>query len=139
MYRFVFLSSLCLSPLTWAANLTVEVSSLKNADGTVRFALFAEQHQEDFPETITQAQTLEVTAQTGSITIAFHNVATGRYAISCFHDENTNDKLDKNWFQIPTEDYGFSNNPEIGMSAPSFDEATFQVDGDMRLSITLND
>jgi uncharacterized protein (DUF2141 family) len=53
-----------------------------------------------------------------------------RWAVSAHHDENGNDKLDKNAFGIPTEPYGFSNNPKRGFGPPKFDEVSFSVDGD---------
>ena len=42
------------------------------------------------------------------------------------HDENGNDKLDSNFMGMPTEGYGFSNNPRV-MRAATFDEARFNV------------
>jgi uncharacterized protein (DUF2141 family) len=44
---------------------------------------------------------------------------------SIFHDENKNLKLDKNWRGILKEARGFSNNPAILGSPPSFDKAKF--------------
>lgn len=51
----------------------------------------------------------------------------GRYAIAALHDENSNHKLDRNMIGWPKEGFGFSNNPKVGLSAPSFETAVMQV------------
>jgi len=55
-----------------------------------------------------------------------------------FHDENNNALLDKNFFGIPTENYGFSQNVRGTLGAPEFEAAAFSVqDTDIELHITL--
>ena len=44
-----------------------------------------------------------------------------------FVDSNGNKKLDKNFFGIPKEQYGFSNN--VGDVATNFDQAKFLIEG----------
>ncbi len=51
----------------------------------------------------------------------------GDYAISLFHDENENKKLDTNFISIPKEAFGFSNNVLGVMGPPSFENAKFKV------------
>jgi uncharacterized protein (DUF2141 family) len=55
-------------------------------------------------------------------------VPAGRYAISLFHDENGNGRLDKA-LMIPSEGYGFSRDAPVVMGPPSFAEAAFVVEG----------
>lgn len=55
-------------------------------------------------------------------------------AISAYHDENENSRLDKNSFGIPTERYGFSNNPKRGYGPPRFSEAAIVLDLTEQLS-----
>jgi len=49
------------------------------------------------------------------------------FAVGAFHDENENQKLDKGAFGIPTERYGFSNNPKRGFGPPTFQEAVVSI------------
>jgi len=63
----------------------------------------------------------------GTATVVFENLPSGVYAIAAFLDENGNGKLDTNFFGIPTEKYGFSNNVRPMMRAASFKEASFTV------------
>ncbi|HEX4039381.1 MAG TPA: DUF2141 domain-containing protein [Acidobacteriaceae bacterium] len=51
----------------------------------------------------------------------------GRYAIVVIHDENENQKLDRNFLGIPNEGFGFANNPKVNFSAPSWQAASTAV------------
>jgi len=68
----------------------------------------------------------------------FTNLPAGIYAISVFHDENMNQKLDKNFVGVPKEGYGASNNPKKKMGPPTFEEANFQLNGAQSLEIKLS-
>lgn len=50
----------------------------------------------------------------------------GSYAVQVLHDENDNGELDFNAVGMPTEGYGFSNNPQV-MRRAEFSEAKFDV------------
>lgn len=54
-------------------------------------------------------------------------VPPGRYAVAVLDDENSNMKLDRNFLGIPIEGFGFSNNPRVYFSAPSFRTAAVPV------------
>jgi uncharacterized protein (DUF2141 family) len=51
-------------------------------------------------------------------------------AVSAYHDENLNSKLDKNSFGIPSEKYGFSGNPKRGFGPPKFRETAIPIPAD---------
>lgn len=63
---------------------------------------------------------------TGSLPVTFEDLAPGRYAVQVLHDANDNGKLDTNIVGMPTEGYGFSNNPQV-MRRAHFDEAVFEL------------
>jgi uncharacterized protein (DUF2141 family) len=48
-------------------------------------------------------------------------------AISVYHDKNDNGKLDKNSFGLPTERYGFSNDPARGFGPPRFSQTAMPL------------
>ncbi len=56
----------------------------------------------------------------------FEGLQPGTYAVRLMHDENDNGKLDRNLVGMPTEGYGFSNNPRV-MRAATFEEASFEL------------
>lgn len=115
---------------TATATLTVHVTGARNAKGKIRAALFS--GADGFPNDASKAvqtQPADIDAQTLTAQIVFTNLPEGVYAVSIFHDENNNEKLDKNFMGIPKEGYGSSNNPKKKMGPPSFDETKFQVNG----------
>ena len=65
------------------------------------------------------------------------NLPEGVYAIALFVDANKNLKIDKNFFGIPKEQFGFSNNAMGKLSAPSFEQAKFKVEGNTLQNIKL--
>lgn len=66
------------------------------------------------------------------------DVPAGRYAVMVVHDENDNGKMDSNILGIPSEAYGFSNNPRV-MRKPTFEETAFELPADgASIKIELN-
>lgn len=64
--------------------------------------------------------------------IEFERVPFGQYAISLFHDVNQNQELDRRKvIGIPSEPFGFSNNPTLLFGAPNFEQCVFSVDQDV--------
>src|SRR5258707_6551223 len=124
-----------LSPLleaqsTGTSTLTVHVTGSRNAKGKIRAALF--RGAEGFPNDASKAihtQAADIDPQTLSAQIVFTDLPAGVYAVSVFHDENMNQKLDKNFVGVPKEGYGASNNPKKKMGPPSFEETKFQLSG----------
>jgi uncharacterized protein (DUF2141 family) len=115
---------------TGTATLIVNVTGARNAKGKIRAALFSS--GEGFPNDASKAiqrQAADIDPQTSSGQIVFTNVPEGVYAISLFHDENMNQKLDKNLIGMPKEGYGASNNPKKKMGPPNFGETKFQLNG----------
>jgi uncharacterized protein (DUF2141 family) len=64
--------------------------------------------------------------QGNQVVATFENVPAGSFAVSTFHDENGNRKLDTRIFGIPKEDYGFSRDARGTFGAPSFDAARLE-------------
>jgi len=70
-------------------------------------------------------------------TLTFENVPAGAYAVSMFHDENDNSKMDTNFFGIPKEDYGCSNDAKGFMGPPKWEDAKFELKENTSLTIKL--
>ena len=116
-----------------AATLTVHVIGARNTKGKVRAALF--RSAEGFPNDASRAirtQAADIDPQTSSAQIVFKELPEGVCAVSVFHDENMNQKLDKNFVGVPKEGYGASNNPKKKMGPPSFEETKFQLSGTLQ-------
>jgi uncharacterized protein (DUF2141 family) len=139
----VMLLSLVFSPALSAqtlhtGTLTVRVVNARNASGEIRVALFKD--GQGFPGDASKAfrtQGAQIDPQTMSAQVVFTGIPQGVYAVSVFHDENGNGKLDKNLVGIPKEGYGASNNPPKKMRPPTFDEAKFSLGTQQSLEIRL--
>lgn len=104
--------------------ITIIFENLKSSKGHILAALYKQ--KEGFPQDRSKVfMSAKTEIKDKKATIIFENIPHGEYAIASFHDENDNGEMDKNFFGIPKESYGFSNNPKIMFSAPSFDEAKF--------------
>ena len=112
----------------------ITVTNFENIKGKLQVCLTDK--KEDFLKQCEYATAVTVTNNTISLEIA--NVKTGVYSISLFHDENNNGVLDtKGFFGIPSEPYGFSNNPSTTFGPPSFEKCAFLIDKDKQISIEL--
>jgi len=123
----------CLLPLAAQADdaapggdITVTVSTVRGLEGHIICALFdsADGFDKRLP-----VMKVTVSPAIPSVTCVFHGVKAGSYAVTAIHDENDDDKLDKNFFGMPKEGYGVSNNHTYAMHGPSFSESIVAVSG----------
>jgi len=118
-----------------ADQLIVDIKGIERFGGTMMVAVFnTAAGWEDGENAIAMGKD-SVTGPT--VRLIFSELLTGSYAIKLYQDENNNGALDTNMLGIPSEGYGFSNNPK-GIGQPDFEEAMFTVSGDTRIEITLN-
>jgi uncharacterized protein (DUF2141 family) len=108
------------------SELIVHVDGFRNHNGVIGCAVFKD--SKGWPEHDEQAYTraaIPITSVTAVLT--FDHVPPGRYGIACLHDENANHHLDRNFFRMPKEGFGFANNPRVLFSAPSWQDASVEV------------
>lgn len=115
-------------------NLTVEVRSIKKAVGNISFCIVTE--ESDFLETCKIGRNVPIESK--DFFVVFEDLPADSYAISIFHDEDENGKLNMGkLLPIPTEKYGFSNNPPSAFGPPTFEECLFKLDKDTIIVIDL--
>lgn len=118
-----------------AADLTVTLSDIRATTGLIKIGLVDSADGWNGKAKPVQGTGAPPSGDTQAFT--FKDVAPGRYAVMVTHDENGNGKLDTNMLGMPTEGYGFSNNPRV-MRKPTFDEAVFDVGSDgARINVEL--
>ena len=116
-----------LPPSPVSTQLVVVVEGLRNDSGRVLAALY--RGSEGFPNNDEKSVARNnFPIEKGIATFTFDKLPTGEYALSLFHDENDNSKLDTGAFGIPKEGFGFSNDPKIRFSSPKFSEAMFKIE-----------
>jgi uncharacterized protein (DUF2141 family) len=116
----------------------VEVVGLHSDKGQVLCALYSS--RDGFPKQSEKAlaRVSSGIAQKQAV-CEFSGIAPGTYAISVFHDENSNGKLDTKFMGIPREGVGASNNAKGHFGPPKFEVAAFPFTGGrFELKITVN-
>ena len=141
LFSSISLTTLLLMSPAFAGTVTVEVHNIETK-GEIHLAVYddADVFENDNGEKGGAAKGIidgvieEV--ETGMETYTFE-LPDGKYAIGIFVDANYNNKMDRNFFGIPKEQYGFSNDAKGSFGPPSFKDASFNVSGDMKLKINL--
>ncbi len=132
----LFAAAFASGPAASAHDLTVVVDGVRNERGVIGVLVFSS--AEGWPENVSSAYaSMSAPARMPKTELTFHGLPDGDYAVVVLHDENENEKLDRNWIGKPKEQWGMSNNPPAVLSAPSFDRARFRLGKDERLLIQL--
>jgi uncharacterized protein (DUF2141 family) len=105
-----------------SGNIEIRITGLRSTKGKISVNLF--NGREGFPDDPMKSfgwKTIKIIPDT--VVIVFEDLPYGNYAISILHDENSNGKMEKNFFGIPKEGFAFSNNYKPRIMSPSFDDA----------------
>lgn len=115
-------------PVAGGCSLRIHVDGLRNSNGVVGAAIFKTRDgwPEEMSKTVNHWPT-PIAPGAHEATAVMDNLPAGDYGVVAIHDENKNSKLDRNFFGVPKEGFGFANNPHVGLSAPSFSAATVHV------------
>ncbi|WP_439127686.1 DUF2141 domain-containing protein [Polaribacter sp.] len=113
--------------------LTINISGLSSNKGKVLVALYNK--KEAFLKKRFKGGVAKITNKT--TTYVIEGIPKGEYAVSFFHDENDNNKMDTNFIGIPKEDYGCSNNATGFMGPPKYDDAKFQLSENKTINLEL--
>jgi len=104
-----------------------ELDTLENTKGSIQISLFA--NQDGFPDEWEKAYTSESVAVTEDLkVIRLEGIPYGTYGVALIHDENENYELDTNFFGVPKEGYGFSNNARGRFGPPDYSDTVFTLE-----------
>ena len=115
-------------------SLEVMVDGASPNEGQITLSLF------EGSESFLKAPAVKLTAPvdgTGSAAFVMDDLAPGDYALSAVYDRDSNGRLNTGLFGIPSEPVGFSNNTRGLFGPPKFDDASFPIDGNTRVTIEL--
>lgn len=105
---------------------TVRIEGLHPATGRVLLNLF--RTSDGFPSETTKAlSTHTVQVRNQVVMLTLNNLPYGTYAIGFLHDADNDGELDTNFWGIPTEGYGASNNARGAMGPPKWEDAKFTL------------
>lgn len=112
-----------------AANVEVHVSAVAAGKGKVNVAVC---DKERFLKDCVYSGSAPAQSDTTVVTIK--NVPKGTWAVLAYQDENQNDKLDRNFIGIPSENYGFSRDARGRFGPPDYEEAAIEVGDDVTVA-----
>ena len=121
---------------TCSLPIQVHITGFKKDTGTCRVALYGSADHFNDPEHALAKASLEIVDSQAEWNVNIDLPLAQRVnadslefniSISAYHDENENSKLDKSSFGIPTELYGFSQNPKRGFGPPKFKETAILI------------
>jgi len=120
--------SFAFTPLVRGGDLAVTISDVRNTAGHIMVSVVNSDAGWKNQEKPVAQDKVAVAEKLGADhTLVLHfDLPAGTYAVQVMHDENDNGKVDANFMGIPTEGYGFSNNPQV-MRRAYFSEASFEV------------
>jgi len=120
----IILLALLFTTAVNASEIIVNVNGLRSTDGSVQVAVW--KTADGFPDDYNMSWA-QMTVPTTLTRAMFRNAEPGFYAVAVFHDKNEDNDLNRNGMGIPTEGFGFSNNPRIIFGPPKFKKAKFKV------------
>lgn len=115
--------------------LTVNIQNIQSLQGEIIVGVYNSEIGFLGDETVIKEYKITVNETTESFIIS--DLPIGNYAISLFHDENSDGVCNLNFIGIPKEPYGFSNNFKPKFSAPKFEDCKFSLLKDYELDIKL--
>lgn len=110
-----------------AADITVTVSGIRNASGSVSAGIY--DNASSFPKAEEAVVVVRIKARQGNVGFTIHGLAPGQYAVAAYHDENGNGRLDFDPTGAPAEGYGVSNGARNPQAPPEFAMAAFELRG----------
>ncbi len=99
--------------------LTVKITNLKTNSGTVYVKVLDKNQKELKSE--------KSTVKDGTCQVIFTKLPSATYAVTYYHDENNNGKLDAGMFGKPEEGYGYSNDARGFMGPADFEDQIFEL------------
>ncbi len=117
----------------FGSDINLQIENINNFKGKLFIGLYDK--SEDFQTVDRVFKGFIIDIKTKTLQYKIENLSDGKYAIALFCDENKNGKLDKNFFGVPLESYGFSNNPKVLFKSPTFEDASFLLNNEINLTI----
>ncbi len=112
--------------------LTLDVVGMKEKKGNLLISVY--DSAEDYLKKPVKTFTTPVDALTKRVVI---DLETGTYAVVIYQDLNSNGKVDRNFFRLPTEPCGFSRDARPKMGPPRYKPASFTLNEDTEMRIKI--
>lgn len=106
--------------------LNVEVAGVKSASGLIAVTIYADDSSR-FLRSKGSLDVVRFPAQKGTFRGCVKLPRNGVYAIAVYHDEDGSRKINRTGLGLPSEGFGFSNNPSTLAGIPAFRSVRLNV------------
>lgn len=120
-----------------AADIEIVVTNITTLKGSVEVGVFNK--PKFFLRKGKEYKTYSQKVTSDTMVIVLKGLKKDDYAISIYHDVNSDKKINMNFMGIPTEPYGFSRNFKPKFSKPSFNDCKINTSQKMPIFIGLID
>ena len=125
----LLISTVLLAATASAATIEVKVSSVVGGKGKVNVAVC---DKERFLKDCLYSGSAP--AQANETVVTIQNLPKGTWAVLAYQDENQNDKLDRNFIGVPSENYGFSRDARGKFGPPDFSDAAIEIGDELTVA-----
>ena len=129
----LFLSGILSSLAQDKHTITLNFEGMKSDKGSLFIALY--NTEDSFLKKPIKGTIVKIVDK--KATVILKDIPASVYAVSAFHDVNNNKKMDTNFFGIPKEPTGMSNDAKGFMGPPKYVDAKFTVSKDLKLTINV--
>lgn len=120
-----------------SAKLTVNITNIKNDTGFIYLALINNESA-FLKASDSNALKFKSEIRDNKASFVIDSILYGTYAAVCFHDQNLDGELNRNFFGLPAEGWGISNNPDVKFGPPGWKECKFDILSDsLRIDIIM--
>lgn len=84
-------------------------------------------------------RTIRQAVKGNTVEIILKDIPKGNYAVTLYHDENSDKKCNTNFLGVPNEPYGFSNGFRRRLFKPSFEDCKVEVQKNTTIKVVLID
>lgn len=116
-------------------NLELTVTNINKVKGEIIIGIF--NNENSFLKENNEFKKYQIIINNFTEKYIITNLPKGKYAISLYHDENSDKECNLNFLGIPQEGYGFSNNYKPLLSAPSFEDCVIDLQNNTSTIIKL--
>jgi uncharacterized protein (DUF2141 family) len=129
----LFLSGILSSLAQDKHTITLNFEGMKSDKGSLFIALY--NTEDSFLKKPIKGTIVKIVDK--KATVILKDIPASVYAVSAFHDVNNNKKMDTNFFGIPKEPTGMSNDAKGFMGPPKYVDAKFEVSKNRILTINV--
>ncbi|MFT5576749.1 MAG: hypothetical protein ACI89D_002278 [Bermanella sp.] len=125
-YALAVLTTFCSPSYAEPIDVTITVNGIESATGAIVVSAYNDPDKWFSDEVVARVRE-QLSDSSGTSVSLPMTLEPGEYAVTAYHDENDNKKLDANFIGIPKEPSGLSNNHRPRFGPPKYKKAAIAI------------